>query len=747
MNLKYKNEIFGEEEYGERIGLKTSINFNKNKNRQKLKLGISISHNESMNPEKLNHFILFFEFLNNADINFEIIDTQLENYNELKKYPVILIGAPETKFTINELNNLREFVEFGGNLLIIQKYGGDRTLNTNLTDLFDHIIVNDDMLTNSLYNHNRFYQPIIQLIEKNNFFNFKGKICYDGGCTYNVKKDVKFSLYPENGSFSNLNPHWVYNNYKFNDQKKPGAILVYDQIGKGSVLFWGARWSFSNKIINHYDNRILLKKILSLMFKNIYSINLIKRMRNPQRHRLLHGYPMSSGLNKISDSRRNFLNELDLDNSKPIAVGIIPHTFCNPAIMGCGFCTFPHEQFNRSSEITCVESVISELGEISKKYPNIINRKVSSIYIGGGTANLMSDSSFENLCESIIEHLKINEKTEITFEGAPVYFSERADLIQKFRNFFPTANLRLSMGVQTFDKKLLSLMGRHILNRENSVETVIEIADKYNINVSVDLLYNLPDQTYSQMENDVKKSVKLGISHICLYNLVCYEGLGSEWSKDPIIMKKMPSKLKAVENWCKLHELMKDLGYNQVTLTDFQKLGSGYKGRYIYEEDLRYPNKTDWLGIGPSAISIFTDRNSKKSIKVMNPENSFKYINNKLNFKIPWEKQFNYSLNDLKIYWLTRQIKSTKISKSEYEKLFNNTIEQDFYEEFSSFKELELMSDNEDNYELTVVGMYYADSIAGLLAWFRVNEINLNNLDSEVTSKKDWNDSRATWMA
>ena len=67
-----------------------------------------------------------------------------------------------------------------------------------------------------------------------------------------------------------------------------------------------------------------------------YAGELARRMARPQRHRLLHGYPMSSGMTPIHGPVAEILNELELDSSEKLAVGIIPHPYCNPRVQGCG---------------------------------------------------------------------------------------------------------------------------------------------------------------------------------------------------------------------------------------------------------------------------------------------------------------------------------------------------------------------------------------------------------------------------
>src|SRR5215813_14195 len=70
------------------------------------------------------------------------------------------------------------------------------------------------------------------------------------------------------------------------------------------------------------------------------------RMTKPQRHRLLHGYPLAAAMNTRQASR--VIREVSPDPNcgRGLLIGVLPHRFCNPAITGCGFCTFAHEKYN-----------------------------------------------------------------------------------------------------------------------------------------------------------------------------------------------------------------------------------------------------------------------------------------------------------------------------------------------------------------------------------------------------------------
>jgi hypothetical protein len=85
-----------------------------------------------------------------------------------------------------------------------------------------------------------------------------------------------------------------------------------------------------------------------------------ERMDKPQRHRLLHGYPLAAAL-RLRDATGSH-EELFFNPKagRKLLVGVLPHPFCNPAVTGCGFCTFPHEAYNATRSAAVVESVVQD---------------------------------------------------------------------------------------------------------------------------------------------------------------------------------------------------------------------------------------------------------------------------------------------------------------------------------------------------------------------------------------------------
>jgi hypothetical protein len=142
-------------------------------------------------------------------------------------------------------------------------------------------------------------------------------------------------------------------------------------------------------------------------------VELRRRMRMPQRHRLLHGYPQAAAM-----PRRKGLGEFpfrDIEfgpaRARGLLVGVLPHPFCNPALAGCGFCTFPHEVFNASKSEKIVDAVIREIAYLTRRLSALmIDRKAYRANFGSdplddfpGEFAALKQESLIDISETVIK--------------------------------------------------------------------------------------------------------------------------------------------------------------------------------------------------------------------------------------------------------------------------------------------------------------------------------------------------------
>lgn len=454
--------------------------------------------------------------------------------------------------------------------------------------------------------------------------------------------------------------------------------------------------------------------------------DLRRRVRRPQRHRLLHGYPMAPLLLPIEGAPLPH-ERIALDATRPLIVGILPHTFCNPTVRGCGFCTFPHEKYGNGAARNVVARVADEVRRTASVFPSARSRRIDALYFGGGTANLTPPDALRSLAEALAETFDLGG-AEVTLEGAPLYFATRANAMLDVLSAMPARHRRISMGVQSFDPSWLAQMGRTAFGSPDDIAAVLEAAHARGMTVSCDLLYNLPGQDLAGCLSDVSRACELGFDQICVYNLVLETGMDTEWSRDRSLVARVPDRDTGCSHWLAVRRRLLDAGYAQTTLTNFERREvAASERRFVYEACSFEPAVYDALGFGPGAISTFTDPRRRSAIKWMNEPTSDAFVRR-------WDaggrvvaSSFSYSRRDLQLLHVTRQLARLSIDRAAYDAFFGSDVVADFAGHFELLEDARLVRVSESRVTVTPEGMFYADAIAGLLASGRAAELRNAN--------------------
>ena len=442
--------------------------------------------------------------------------------------------------------------------------------------------------------------------------------------------------------------------------------------------------------------------------------HLRERMTRPQRHRLLHGYPLAAAM----PGRRPGTDlEVRPDPARGLLVGVLPHPFCNPAVKGCGFCTFPHQPYHSGRAVDVVSHVVREIRTRLDRLPGAGGRKVDALYFGGGTANLTPAEPLRRLCRTLADCFDLRG-AEVTLEGVPAYFVKRQPLLMDvMREEIPARHFRVSMGVQTFDPARLKEMGRAAFGDAATFLEVVESAHARGFTASADFLFNLPHQTRAEMRRDVDRADALGLDHLGLYHLVLFRGLGTEWARDPQKLAGLPDNEAAAAHWLDLRERLFGAGWAQTTLTNFERRAfRGDPRRFVYEEFTFRPDRFDVLGFGPGGISFAADPDFAGGLKLLNPDGADDYAAAVARGGAPWDRSFRYGPTDMRVFYFTRRLAALGIDRAEYRRLFGTEVLADFEFELTAAHDEELVELTDSAVRPTPRGMFFADSIASLVA-------------------------------
>ncbi|MBT8380380.1 MAG: radical SAM family heme chaperone HemW [Ignavibacteria bacterium] len=163
-----------------------------------------------------------------------------------------------------------------------------------------------------------------------------------------------------------------------------------------------------------------------------------------------------------------------------------------------------------------LKSIEKEINYFSSKHSK--NRELISIYFGGGTPSLMETDYIKQIICLVKKNFTVNEAAEITIETNPGTVS-----LDKLKRFKESGINRISIGIQSFDDEELKFLTR-IHNYKTAIETVNNAYNAGFGNISIDLIFNLPNQTKKKWKENLVKAIDLPIKHISAYSLILERG-------------------------------------------------------------------------------------------------------------------------------------------------------------------------------------------------------------------------------
>ena len=186
--------------------------------------------------------------------------------------------------------------------------------------------------------------------------------------------------------------------------------------------------------------------------------------------------------------------------------GIYLHIpFCKQA---CYYCNF-HFSTSLKKKDELLDCLVKEIGLRKDELKGDI---IETIYFGGGTPSLLSTKEIQVLIDAVYRNFKVVAHPEITLEANPDDLSE-----EKIIELSQSPVNRLSIGIQSFYEHDLKLMNR--AHNVHEAKKCLEIATNYFENISVDLIYGIPDCTNEQWRDNIQTALRFGVPHISSYAL------------------------------------------------------------------------------------------------------------------------------------------------------------------------------------------------------------------------------------
>jgi oxygen-independent coproporphyrinogen-3 oxidase len=335
----------------------------------------------------------------------------------------------------------------------------------------------------------------------------------------------------------------------------------------------------------------------------------------------------------------------------------------------------------------------SMLKEISERRDYLNGQKISSIYFGGGTPSILSTLEINTFIKAIYKFYSVNKDAEITIECNPDDLT--ALILLSYKKIGVN---RLSIGVQSFDDTDLKFMNRSH-NSEDAIQS-IKLAKEIGFkNITIDLIYGLPNQTLESWENNLKLMFSSQIQHFSAYSLTIEEKTALYY----LVKRKKIAVLsdeKTIQQFNFLQKIAKVKGFVHYEISNFGKEG------YFSKHNTAYWKSNHYIGIGPSAHSY--NGNSRR----WNVSSNTKYISSIISNNSYFEcedlsiaQQYNeYIFTSIRTIW---GIDSAKL-KTRY----GEGIELHFLKEIKKWQIKKYIVSSSTIYTLTSKGKIVSDTIA-----------------------------------
>ena len=339
------------------------------------------------------------------------------------------------------------------------------------------------------------------------------------------------------------------------------------------------------------------------------------------------------------------------------------------------------------------QPVDSYLEHLLEEFASYDIQKLRTLYIGGGTPTALSAPQLEVLLDGLTKNLDLSVLEELTIEANPGDLDE--DKIAVLKN---SAVNRVSLGVQTFDDKMLKKIGRSHLEKD-----IYENIDRLKLagfdNISIDLIYALPGQTMEQVKDNVAKAIALDIPHMSLYSLIL--------ENHTVFMNRMrrgklplPKEEVEAEMFEYIIAELELAGFEHYEISNFSK--PGFESRH----NLMYWDNAEYYGIGAGASGYVNGVRYKNHgpirhyLKVVEEGNA-RIHEEHLSLREQMEEEMFLGLR-----------KKTGVSKARFEEKFGTSFENLYGQVVRDLCHQGLLQVEGQQIRMTKKGLFLGDTVA-----------------------------------
>ena len=365
--------------------------------------------------------------------------------------------------------------------------------------------------------------------------------------------------------------------------------------------------------------------------------------------------------------------------------GIYVHIpFCKQSCYYCNF-HFSTSDKKRGEVLNAIEHEIAQKARLS-------NEKISTIYFGGGTPSILDVKQINSIINKIYQEFKVEENAEITLEANP------DDLkINKVIDLSKTKINRLSIGVQSFIDRELKAMNR--AHDSKKAMKSLELSKKYFDNISIDLIYGVPDSNLETWAYNLEVTMGFDVNHVSTYALTIEPKTALESFVRKLIVD-MPKEGLIYKQYNLINEKLEPRGFINYEVCSFAK------ENFFSKNNSAYWLRKKYIGIGPSAHSF---DGKSRSWNISNNKKYVEHINDGRSYhkreELTTIDQYNeYVMTGFRTIW--------GVSTEFLETNFNLKFKHYFIEKIQKHIDQKNIILNDNVYTTTKKGRFLADGIA-----------------------------------
>ncbi len=370
----------------------------------------------------------------------------------------------------------------------------------------------------------------------------------------------------------------------------------------------------------------------------------------------------------LTKSFKPFTFKNEYDENLPIDecenLGLYIHIpFCKNI---CNFCPYCKVLYNEELCDDYVDALIQEIHLVCSSYKD--KKNVTSLYFGGGTP-VLAGNRLKEIISTINDYFTITEGIGIELHPENVN-NETLNMLKE------AGITKISIGIQSFNKKYQSILGRNEVN----IEDIKSALNKVSFDtVSMDFIFALPGQKFEDLKEDVEKAVYAGANHIAIYPFIDFTFTNSN-----VKSLNKDEKRKLLDD---ITEYFNENKYIRSSIWTFSN-----------NKNASYSSMTrdNFLGFGCSATTLL-----KKQFKI-NTFDIKSYCKRIEEKKLPTSLTIRFTKRQRMIYWLFWTAYSTKVNADDFKKFFGVSLEKIYGFELWLAKIFGLITRKNNIYEMTL---------------------------------------------